>query len=58
MNLAEWIENQKDNFIALSDQVWDFAEPGFSERRSADLLAAALEEVGFQLQRGVAERTS
>lgn len=55
MNLAEWIENQKDNFIALSDQVWDFAELGFSERRSSDLLAAVLEEAGFQLRRGVAD---
>ena len=55
MNLAEWIENQKDNFIALSDQVWDFAELGFSERHSSELLEAALEEAGFQLRRGVAD---
>jgi len=55
MNLAEWIEDQKDKFIALSDQIWGFAELGFNERRSSDLLAAALEEAGFRLQRGVAD---
>ncbi len=55
MNLAEWIEDQRDKFIALSDQIWDFAELGFSERRSSDLLAAALKGAGFRLQRGVAD---
>jgi aminobenzoyl-glutamate utilization protein B len=54
MDLAAWIENHKHDFTALSDQVWEFAELGFKEQRSADLLSAALEKAGFQLQHGIA----
>jgi aminobenzoyl-glutamate utilization protein B len=54
MNIPEWIEANKKRFIELSDQVWQFAELGFTEQRSSGLLAAVLEESGFGVQRGIA----
>jgi aminobenzoyl-glutamate utilization protein B len=54
MNIPAWIESQREQFIRMSDQIWEFAELGFAERQSADLLSAALEAAGFHLRRGVA----
>jgi aminobenzoyl-glutamate utilization protein B len=49
------IDKHKAEIIALSDQVWDFAETALLETRSSKLLADYLEEQGFTLERGVAE---
>jgi aminobenzoyl-glutamate utilization protein B len=38
----------------LTDQIWDFAEPGFCETRSADALCDLLRRNGFAVERGVA----
>lgn len=55
MKIPDWIETHREHFIALSNQVWDFAELGFVEERSSDLLATMLEKDGFDLQRGLAD---
>ncbi len=35
-------------------KIWDWAEVGYQEKRSAALLADAMEEGGFKVERGVA----
>ena len=55
MNIPAWIELNRNKFTALSDQVWGFAELGFTEQNSSALLAGVLEQAGFTLERGVAE---
>lgn len=55
MKIPEWIEKNTKRFTTLSDRVWEFAELGYAEMRSSSLLANALEEDGFRLQRGVAD---
>ena len=55
MDTNQWIEDHRDLFIDISDQIWRFAEPGLLEFRSAELLSGALEKAGFSVQRGVAE---
>jgi aminobenzoyl-glutamate utilization protein B len=52
--VAAAIDQMKPDFTRLSDQIWDFAELKFEERQSSDLLATALEENGFSVERGVA----
>jgi len=54
MNLAEWIEMHQNDFTNLSDRVWEFAEVGYKEVRSSQLLTQALEEGGFTVEKGVA----
>lgn len=54
MSIAAEIEAMKPDFTTLSDSIWDFAELKFEERQSAGVLAAALEENGFTVRRGVA----
>jgi aminobenzoyl-glutamate utilization protein B len=48
------IEKHKTEIIALSDQVWAFAETALLEVRSAEALAAYAEKQGFQVERGLA----
>jgi aminobenzoyl-glutamate utilization protein B len=55
MKIPDWIEKNTERFTTLSDRVWEFAELGYAEMRSSSLLAQALEEDGFTLQRGVAD---
>ena len=55
MNLVEWIEVNQKTFTDLSDSVWGFAETGYKEEQSSRLLIRALEEAGFQVEKGVAE---
>ena len=35
-------------------RIWDWAEPGYQETKSAQLLADMLDEAGFKIERGVA----
>jgi aminobenzoyl-glutamate utilization protein B len=48
------IEKHKAEIIALSDQVWAFAETALLEVRSAQVLADYAEKQGFAVERGVA----
>jgi aminobenzoyl-glutamate utilization protein B len=38
----------------LARKIWEWAEPGYKEKKSAALLADTLEEAGFKVRRGVA----
>jgi aminobenzoyl-glutamate utilization protein B len=48
------IEAQQEKFWSISDAIWSYAELGFEEWKSSDLLAKTLEEAGFRVKRGVA----
>jgi len=50
-----WITENQDRLIALSDSIWRFAELGFLEVQSSKLLADELDAQGFSIDRGVAE---
>jgi aminobenzoyl-glutamate utilization protein B len=50
-----WIDENAKQIISLSDRIWDYAELGLVEERSARLLTSELEKHGFKLERGVAE---
>ncbi|WP_024985635.1 M20 family metallopeptidase [Brevibacillus borstelensis] len=51
--ISEMIEQKRDLFISVSDNIWSFAETRFEEYQSAELLAQTLESEGFQVERGV-----
>ncbi len=50
----DYIEQNKDFLTDVSDKIWEFAEVGLQEEKSAKLLADILEEKGFVVTRGVA----
>lgn len=51
--LSEIIENKREKIIKVSDQIWNYAETGFEEFRSAKLLCETLEAEGFNVEKGV-----
>lgn len=48
------IERHKAELVAMSDQIWRFAETALRETRSSKLLADYAEKQGFEVKRGVA----
>jgi len=50
----DWIENNKELIIEISDKLWEFAELGLIEFKSSALLADELEKHGFKVERGIA----
>ena len=49
-----WIDENEKRVVEVSDELWEYAELGFIEHRSAKLLSDELERHGFRLERGVA----
>ena len=50
-NVSKLIGAKKEKFLKVSDEVWDFAETRFEEFKSAEVIAKALEEEGFEVER-------
>jgi aminobenzoyl-glutamate utilization protein B len=50
----DWIDENKDKIIGISNKIWDYAELGLVEENSAKLLITELEKEGFKIQVGVA----
>ncbi|WP_437615004.1 M20 family metallopeptidase [Erwinia sp. V71] len=51
--IGSYIDSQQTRFSTLSDAIWDNPETRFRETVSAELLASALEQEGFHVERGV-----
>ena len=49
------MDERADHFGGLSRRIWEFAEVGYKEKQSSDLLRSELRAAGFQLQENVAE---
>lgn len=47
MNIEQWIEENKNTFCKMSDEIWEHAELKFDEHKSADVLKKALINEGF-----------
>jgi aminobenzoyl-glutamate utilization protein B len=51
---VEWVEKNGDRLTEISDAIWGYAELGYVEFKSAELLASELDKHGFEVERGVA----
>src|SRR5437764_7092001 len=49
------VRMRADDTWAMALKIWEWAEPGYQEKRSTALLADALERAGFAVRRGVAD---
>ena len=48
------IDHHKSKFENIALEVWEYAELGYQERQSSNVLAKSLQDEGFQVQKGVA----
>lgn len=53
-SIIDWISAEEKHLIALSQQLWQWAEVGLQEHQSARLIADELVKIGFSVERGVA----
>lgn len=54
IEIAELVERNRAEWIAVSDQIWELAELRFEETQSAELLSEVFVRHGFVVERGVA----
>jgi len=54
LDALHWIDKNEKRVVEVSDELWEYAELGFIEHRSAKLLSDELERHGFRLERSVA----
>src|SRR5215467_15031329 len=52
--VLQLVDKDAANWQHVSKQIWDFAELGYDETRSSELLQEQLETAGFKVQAGVA----
>ena len=52
--VLQLVDKDAANWQHVSKQIWDFAELGYHETRSSELLQEQLEAAGFKVQAGVA----
>ena len=48
------INSHKEKFSEVALEIWDYAELGYQENKSANLLAESLEQEGFKISKGLA----
>ncbi len=53
-DIQQWIDDNKEEYIKISDEIWQYAELGLFETKSSALHANFLEKKGFQVSHGVA----
>lgn len=51
---TNWIKENRQRLIDISNKIWEFAEVGFQEFKSTDLLIETLQEEGFSVEKNVA----
>ena len=49
------LDNKFDDYSKIAHEIWEFAELGYKESKSSNLLSSTLEEEGFSIEQGVAE---
>ena len=51
---VDWVNEHVNDLIRMNAALWQFAEPGMLEYRSAEFMTDALEAAGFEVEHGVA----
>ena len=48
----DWLNSQFNTYDKIQKQLYEYAEPGYMEHKSAELFIKHLEEHGFKVERG------
>ncbi|TXT60711.1 MAG: Amidohydrolase [Promethearchaeota archaeon] len=54
-DITKWLDSHQEEFIEMSDKIWEIAEIAFQEEKSAKLILKKLEERGFETEIGIAD---
>ena len=53
--IISYVDSRKDLYFETSDQIWEYAELGLKEHKSAAALIDILKNEGFQVTQGVSD---
>ena len=53
-SVFESVESRRSRYADIAQQIWEFAEVGYQEVRSSQILESELESAGFDVESGVA----
>lgn len=53
-SMLTWLDQHQDELVKLSDRIWDLAEVGLHELKSAEAIIEVLKKYGFAVEEGVA----
>ena len=53
--IIEWLEDNKDQFINMANNIWNYAEISHREFKSSKLQADFLENEGFKINWNIAD---
>ena len=53
--LTALLETEREHYAGIALKIWDYAELGYQETRSSQLLQDTLADEGFEVSAGVAE---
>jgi aminobenzoyl-glutamate utilization protein B len=56
--IVSHLDQNYKKYTGMSDQIWQWAEPGYLEEKTAALLMKELESNGFSIKKGVGEMTT
>lgn len=54
-SIFEEIDQKHEHYSQMARQIWEWAEPGYMETKTSDLLMAELKKAGFTIEKGVAD---
>lgn len=55
ISVTEKLDQKFEHYSGIAQQIWEYAELGYQEEQSAQLLKGELRKAGFTIQEGVAE---
>ena len=54
LEVIKAIDSKYDQYSAIANKIWEYAEVGFQETQSSALLQETLSKAGFKIESGVA----
>ncbi|NRB62765.1 MAG: amidohydrolase [Saprospiraceae bacterium] len=55
MDVIQWIDNNRSDYSEVAQNIWEWAELGYQEEKSSNLLQQTLQEAGFKVKAGIAD---
>ena len=51
-SISQALEGRRSHYADIAQQIWNFAEVGYQEQRSSELLQSELRSAGFEIESG------
>ena len=53
--IVKYLDDQKSHYENMAATIWKWAEPGYLELKTTELMQAELSKAGFTIEKGIAD---